>query len=185
VGIDVQSVGKMGGLNRSSIVYFAASLAVVAIAGCARAPARPPLPDAAGAVAAIRALGARYASNSSVQVHPLRDPSLDGLLASAHAQEGAGHFRAARAKVDAALRIAPRAPDLLQYAAELAIETGDWKAAGALAKQSYDSGPKVGDLCARSLETRARSLVVQGDAAAAAAARAKIPACGVPPVPRF
>lgn len=167
-------------MNRDCIVYIAAAL----LAGCAHAPAPPP-PDTVGAVAAIRALGARYASGSTVQVHPLRDPAIDGLLASARAQEAHGAAAAALADVRRALAIAPQAPELLQYAAELSIETGDWKQAGVMAQQSYEMSAKVGGLCARSLETVARALGVQGDIAGAAAARTKIPACGVPPVPRF
>ena len=155
------------------------------LAGCPRAPVKSsaPAPDNLGAVAAIRALGAHY--ESSVQVHGLRDPAVDGFLDAAHAREKQGHFRAARADADRALKIAPRAPDILQYAAELAIETGDWQRAGALAKRSYDLGPKVGGLCVRNLETLARALTVQGDATDAEQAHAKIAACGVPPVTRF
>jgi hypothetical protein len=155
-------------------------LAVVVLAGCAHAP---PPPDTAGAVAAIRALGAHY--ESSVQVNPVRDPAVDGFLATAHAREAQGDFGAARVAIDKALRIAPRAPDLLQYAAELAIENGDWESAGALARQSYDTGAKIGDLCARNLETIARALTVRNDVAGAAQVRQQIDACRVPPVPRF
>jgi tetratricopeptide (TPR) repeat protein len=155
----------------------------VALAACSPAPVKAPAPDTAGAVAAIRTLGAHY--ESSVQVHGVRDPAVDGFLDAAHAQEAKGQIAAAQADADKALKIAPRAPDILQYAAELAIEAGDWKRAGELAVQSYDLGPKVGDLCARNLETQARALTVQGDDAGAAQARAKIEACRVPPVTRF
>lgn len=155
----------------------------VALAACAPTPVKAPAPDTAGAVAAIRALGAHY--ESSVQVHGVRDPAVDGFIDAAHAQEAKGQFQAAQAEVDKALKIAPRAPDTLQYAAELAIETGDWKRAGELATRSYDLGSKVGGLCARNLETQARALTVQGDEAGAVQARAKIEACRVPPVTRF
>jgi hypothetical protein len=159
-----------------------AGLSVV-LAACSSSPVKAPPPDTAGAVAAIRALGAHY--ESSVQVHAVRDPAVDGFLEAAHAQEAKGQSHAAQADVDKALKIAPRAPDILQYAAELAVETGDWKRAGELAQQSYDLGPKVGGLCARNLETQARALTVQGDEPGAAQARAKIDACRVPPVTRF
>jgi hypothetical protein len=159
-----------------------AGLSVV-LAACSTPPVKAPAPDTAGAVAAIRALGAHY--ESSVQVHGVRDPAVDGFLDAAHAQEAKGQFHAAQADVDKALKIAPRAPDILQYAAELAVETGDWSRAGELARQSYDLGPKVGDLCARNLETQARALTVQGDEVAATQSRAKIEACRIPPVTRF
>jgi tetratricopeptide (TPR) repeat protein len=162
---------------------------LVAVAGCgmltacSQPPAKPPMPDTTGAVAAIRALGAHY--ESSVQVHGVRDPAVDGFLDAAHVQEARGQIAAAQAEVDKALKIAPRAPDILQYAAELAVESGDWKRAGESARQSYDLGPKVGGLCARNLETLARALTVQGDDAGAAQARVRIEACRVPPVTRF
>lgn len=156
----------------------------MALSACSQPPAKaPPPPDAVGAVAAIRALDAHY--ESSVQVHAVRDPAVDGFLHAAHAQESKGQIAAAQAGVGKALKIAPRAPDILQYAAELAIEAGDWKHAGELAAQSYDLGPKVGGLCARNLETLARALTVQSDAAGAEQARAKIQACRVPPVTRY
>lgn len=155
----------------------------MALAACSQPPPKAPLPDEAGAVAAIRALGAHY--QSSVQVHGLRDTAVDGFLDAAHAQEAQGQVRSARADVNKALKIAPRAPDILQYAAELSIESGDWNRAGELAKQSFDLGPKVGGLCARNLETLARALAVRGNAAGAAQTRAKIETCGVPPVKRF
>ncbi|HXD84169.1 MAG TPA: tetratricopeptide repeat protein [Rudaea sp.] len=168
-------------LGRWPILVAAAGCGM--LAACSHPPVKPPAPDNVGAVAAIRALGAHY--ESSVQVHGVRDPAVDGFLDAAHKQEAKGQIAAAQADVDKALKIAPRAPDILQYAAELAVETGDWKRAGELAKQSYDLGPKVGGLCARNLETQARALTVQGDEAAAAQARAKIEACRVPPVTRF
>lgn len=169
--------------RRRAIPIVGLVVGLAALAACSQPPPKPPSPDNAGAVAAIRALGAHY--QSSVQVHGLRDPAVDGFLDAAKAQEAQGRFPAAQADVDKALKIAPHAPDILQYAAELSIETGNWKQAGELARQSYDLGAKVGGLCARNLETLARSLIVQGDAAGAARTRAKIAACGVPPVTRF
>jgi hypothetical protein len=168
-------------LKRFSAYIVAGSFAGL-LAGCAHAPVSPP-PDTAGAVAAIRTLGMHY--ESSVQVNAVRDPAVDGFVAAAKSLEDKEQFHDALAQIDKALVIAPHAPDLLQYAAELAIETGDWKRAGELARQSYDTGPKIGDLCARNLETLARALTVQDDVAGAAQAREKIEACRVPPVPRF
>ncbi|MGH8041417.1 MAG: tetratricopeptide repeat protein [Rudaea sp.] len=158
-------------------------LSVVLLAGCSQPPAKAPSPGYVDAVAAIRALGAQF--QSTVHVHPLRDPAVDGLLDQAHKFEAQRQPAQALVEVGKALTIAPHAPDVLQYAAELNVETGDWKQAAALAQQSYDVGPKVGGLCARNLETLARSLTVDGDAVGAVAARAKIPACRVTAVPRF
>ncbi len=158
-------------------------LAVITLAGCSQPPAKAPLPDRADSVAAIRALGAQI--DSTVQVHPLRDPAVDGLLDQAHKLEAQRQPAQALVEVRKALKLTPRAPDILQYAAELNVETGDWKQAAVLAQQSYDLGPKVGGLCARNLETLARSFTVERNIVGAAAARAKIPACRVQAVPRF
>ena len=170
---------------RNPLLYFIAVLAAVTLAACRQPPLKPsaPPPDTTGAVAAIRALGAHF--QSTVHVSPLRNPAVDGLLAQAHKLEAQRQPALALAEVYKALKITPRAPDIRQYAAELNVETGDWRRAAELAQQSYDFGPKVGGLCARNLETIARSLTVEGDVAGADAARAKIGACGVPAVPRF
>ena len=172
-------------LQHNSRLYLAAVLAAIVLVACRQPPVKtpPPPPDTTGAVAAIRALGAHF--QSTVYVHPLRDPAVDGLLDKAHKLEAQRQPALALAEVYKALKIAPRAPDIRQYAAELNIETSDWRRAASLAQQSYDLGPKVGGLCARNLETLARSLTVEGDVAGADAARAKIGACGVPVLPRY
>ena len=54
------------------------------LAACSHPQVKAPAPDNAGAVAAIRALGAHY--ESSVQVHAVRDPAVNGFLDAAHAQ---------------------------------------------------------------------------------------------------
>lgn len=167
-------------------IFLSVALAcALQLAACSHVPSHPPVPppDTAGAVAAIRALGAHY--ETSVQINAVRDPAVDGFVAAAHAHEAQAHFREALAEVDKALTIAPRAPDILQFAAELSIEAGDWQQAGELAQRSYDAGAKVGGLCARNLETIARVRTVSGDALAADAARAKIPECRIPPVTRY
>jgi Tfp pilus assembly protein PilF len=168
------------------IVYFAASLATAMLGGCAQpsAPAKSGVrPDAVSAVAAIRAAGQQF--DSSVEVRPLRDPAVDGLLQQAHQQEAEQQPAQAMASVRKALTIAPDAPDLLQLQAELAIEAGDWKQATASAQKSYDLGPKVGGLCARNLETLARTRAAIGDEAGAATARQQLPSCKVPAPNRF
>ena len=171
-------------MNKISIVYFASALCV--LAGCAQpsAPAKSGVrPDAASAVAAIRAAGQQF--ESSVEVHPLRDPAVDGLLQEAHSQEAQQQPAQALTAVRKALAIAPNAPDLLQLQAELAIEAGDWKQATLSAQKSYDLGPKVGGLCARNLETLARTRAATGDDAGAATARQQLASCKVPAPNRF
>lgn len=170
-------------MQKNVILYRLTALLAVTLAGCAQPPPKQPPPDTTGAVAAIRALGAHF--QSTVYVNPLRDPAVDGLLEKAHKLEAQRQPTLALAEVYKALKIAPRAPDIRQYAAELNVEAGNWKYAAELAQQSYDLGAKVGGLCARNLETIARALTVEGDVTGADVARAKIAACGVQAVPRF
>jgi tetratricopeptide (TPR) repeat protein len=139
--------------------------------------------DAASVVAAIRAVGAQ--SDSSVEVHPLRDPALDGLLKQAHDLEAQQQIAQALDATAKALKIAPNSPDILQYEAELQIQAHDWQQAGNLAQKSWEVGPKVGGLCARNLETVARARTILGDAAGAIQARQQQAGCRVPPPARF
>ena len=139
--------------------------------------------DAAAIVARIRAAGAQF--DSSVEVKPLRDAAVEGLLKQAHdyeAQQQAGPALDAVAK---ALKIAPNAPDILQYQAELQVEAGEWKLAAASAQRSYDLGPKVGALCARNQQTLVHVRESQGDTAGAAQARQQVSGCRVPAPARF
>jgi len=134
--------------------------------------------DAAAIVARIRAAGAQF--DSSVEVKPLRDAAVEGLLKQAHdyeAQQQAGPALDAVAK---ALKIAPNAPDILQYQAELQVEAGEWKLAAASAQRSYDVGPKVGALCARNLQTLVETRNLLGDPADANLARQRLASCKVP-----
>lgn len=139
--------------------------------------------DAASVVAAIRAVGAQ--ADSSVEVHPLRDPALDGMLKQAHDFEAQQQITQALDAVGKALKIAPDSPDILQYEAELRIEARDWKQAAELAQKSWELGPKVGGLCARNLETVARARTTLGDTAGAAQARQQQTGCRVPPPVRL
>src|SRR6185503_18133407 len=119
--------GLVAIMKQGNFVYFVPSLILSMLAGCTQpgAPAKSSVrPDAASTVAAIRSAGSQF--DSSVEVHALRDPAIDGLLQQAHQQEAQQQPDQALASVRKALTIAPNAPDLLQLQAELAIETGDW-----------------------------------------------------------
>lgn len=173
-------------MKHSIFVYIFFSVTTALLGGCfhpdppakaAPAASRPDR-DPQAAVAGIRAAGAQF--ESSVEVHPLRDPALEGLLKQAHDLEAQGHPDQALANVRKALTIAPNSPDILQYQAELLIETGDWKQAAVVAQKSYDLGPKVGSLCARNNETLAQARASLGDAAGAVQARQQLTSCRVP-----
>jgi len=170
-------------MKTSILVYFAASGAAALLAACSQPspPARSaqrPDRDPQAAVAGIRAAGAKF--DSSVEVHPLRDAAVEGLLKQAHDAEAQLQPAQALGSVRKALTIAPQSPDILQYEAELLIETGDWKQAAASAQKSWELGPKIGSLCARNVETLVVARSQLGDSAGAAAARQQASGCRVP-----
>ena len=155
-------------------------VAAAAIAACSQPPGpgsqtmRAPDHDI---VAAIRAAGS--SDSSVVQIAPLRDPAIDGFLDAAHAAERAGDIPQAISKADAALNLAPAAPDILQYRAELAVRAKDYVTAENDARRSYSLGPKVGGLCARNWQTVLEIEQLKGDAQAVQNARAERDKCHV------
>jgi Tfp pilus assembly protein PilF len=178
-------------LISSTAIGIAAALALGACsqpAPPAKGAAKPDTPaqvDAAAlaTVANIRAAGAQF--ESSVEVAPLRDPAVEGLLKQAHEFEAQHQVDAALAAVAKALTIAPNAPDILQYEAELRIEAHDLQQAGALAQKSWELGPKVGALCARNMQTVVHVRESLGDTAGVAQARQNLSGCKVPAPARY
>lgn len=135
--------------------------------------------DPATAVHVIRAAGDGI--DSAVQVQPLRDPAIEGFLAKAHAAEAAHDLAAATEEARSALKLAPDAPDILQYLAELAIARADWLQADALATRSFALGPKIGSLCARNWQTVAEARRALDDDGTAAQAQQRLMECRVAP----
>ncbi|MGH8191545.1 MAG: tetratricopeptide repeat protein [Rhodanobacteraceae bacterium] len=126
------------------------------LAACSNPPPPRPTPERTSPtptamVEAIRAAGVD--DKSVVQIAPLRDPAVDGYLDRAHADENAGNYPAALSKIDAALKLSPDAPDILQFRAEVEILLRNDPAAEADARRSFLLGPKVGALCARNWQT--------------------------------
>lgn len=161
------------------------ALAMLALAGCTQ-PSAPPTTvkptathDPAAAVRAIRAAGEGL--DSAVQVQPLRDPAIDGFLKQAHDAEAAKDYAKAIAAGNSALKLAPDAPDILQYLAELEIARGNWLPAEQLAVKSFTLGPKVGSLCARNWQTVAEARTAMNDAATVTQAKQRLKECRVAP----
>lgn len=157
---------------------FAAGLGALLVVACSQ----PPLPGPTSGrhsptamVVAIRAAGAN--EKSVVQVAPLRDPAVDGFLDQAHADENAGRYREALNRIDAALKLSPGAPDVLQFRAEVEILLRDYSAADADARHSFALGPKIGGLCASNWQTVLEIAESANDQAGVAAARIKRDAC--------
>ena len=173
-------------MKSSKCVYFVAIAASVILAACSQPPAPPKAvvkPDTSNAITNIRAAGNQF--DSSVEVHPLRDPAVDGLLDQSRKLEAQQQAAQALDPIARALKIAPNSPDILQYQAELFVETGDWKHAVDSAQKSYDLGPKVGALCARNLQTLIEAANVLNDPNGATAAKQKLSSCRVPAPNRF
>lgn len=159
------------------------SIAVV-LCGCTQPPPAPEVKptvtvDPAAAVKAIRAAGEGL--DSAVQVQPLRDPAIDGFLAKAHAAEATRDYAGAITAANSALKLAPDAPDILQYVAELEIARGSWLPAEQTAIKSFTLGPKVGSLCARNWQTVVEARTALNDAATVAQARQRLKECRVAP----
>jgi len=188
---------------RNPIVYSVAALLIATLAGCTQpappakgaaktdqqvqpqAPGTPVDANTAAVIASIRAAGTQADSSSSVEVKPLRDPAVEGLLKQARDFEAQQQIPSALDAVGKALKIAPNAPDILQYEAELQVLAHDWNQAGALAQKSWELGPKVGALCARNMQTLVHVREAQGDAAGAAKAKQQLSGCKVPAPARF
>lgn len=161
-------------------------LAATTLFGCTQpgppTPAVKPAGPAANAVASLHAIrAAGEGVDSAVTVQPLRDAAIDGFLKKAHDAEAHGDFPAAIAATDSALKLAPEAPDILQYRAELDIGTGEWAKADALAIKSFGLGPKVGALCARNWQTVIEARTAMNDAPTVTAARQRLKECRVAP----
>jgi hypothetical protein len=155
----------------------AAGLAVV-LAGCSHPPQPAPVSNRLSPTTMVEAIrAARAADKSVVQVTPLRDPSVDGYLDGARADEGAGKYKDALDKLNAALKLSPDAPDLLQARAEIEILLEDDVAANADARKSFALGAKVGGLCASNWQTVLEIAEAKNDAAGVAAARKSRDAC--------
>ena len=137
------------------------------------------------AVGAIRAAGMSMGKDSSVQVQPLRDPAIEGYLNQAHAAETAKNFDAAAAATASALKLAPDAPDILQYQAEVEVLRGNYKEAEAIAIRSFTLGPKVGSLCARNWQTVVEARLAMNDAPTVAQAKQRLKECRVAPPVRM
>lgn len=149
------------------------------LAGCSHPPL-PPAPRAlrispAAMVEAIRA--ARADDKSVVEVTPLRNPGVDGLLDGAHADENVGKYQEALNKVDEALKLSPDAPDILQFRAEIEILLENYAAADADARRSYALGSKLGGLCASNWQTVLEIAQSKNDQAVVQSARAARDAC--------
>ncbi len=88
-----------------------------------------------------------------MQVFPLQNPAVKELLAQSSASESAGDYDQAAILLERALRIHPRDPQILQQMAEVQLRKKDYEQALTFAVRSYDTGPRVGEICSRNWRT--------------------------------
>ncbi len=88
-----------------------------------------------------------------MQVYSLQNPAVKQLTAQADNAERAGDLDLATGYLERALRIQPQDPQLLQHMAELKLQKEDYQQALNFAVRSYDSGPRVGEICSRNWRT--------------------------------
>ena len=166
----------------------APAVLLLGLAACATAPELPATQSLTTAtpaemVATIRA--AAGDGEGELDVQPLRDSQVEDLRQRAERLQQQGHHRDAAEALDQAIALVADDPALLQERAEAAILLGDHALAGELAARAQSLGSGVGPLCRRHQATLEQVALVQGDAAAAATAKAAIEACRVAPPPRW
>lgn len=138
--------GGSGLVRRISLVVVIALL----VASCASSvPA--PVEDRSEVQEQVRQPA--QAESKGVQVFPLQNPAVKTLLADASEAENRGQYDEAAVLLERALRIQPRDPELLQQMAEVQVHKKDYEQALSFAVRSYDSGPRVGEICARNWRT--------------------------------
>jgi len=153
------------------MIRSASILMLLFLAGCAtQAPAPVERPD-------VDAVVREPASEDSegVQVYSLQNPAVKQLVAQAKTAEGAGNLDQASGLIERALRIEPQDPQLLQQMAEIKLQESDFQQALNFAVRSYESGPRVGEICSRNWRTIsvARESLQNTSGAADAQERAK------------
>jgi tetratricopeptide (TPR) repeat protein len=91
--------------------------------------------------------------SAGVQVYSLQNPAVKKLTAQAEGAEKSGDLDQASGYLERALRIDPRDPQLLQHMAEIKLQKEDYQQALNFAVRSYDTGPRVGEICSRNWRT--------------------------------
>lgn len=125
-------------------------IAALLLAACASSPPAPVV-DRTDVERDVRQPAKE--DSEGAQVFPLQNPAVKNLLAEAGEAETQGRYDEASLLLERALRIQPRDPELLQQMAEVQLHKGDYEQALNFAVRSYDSGPRVGEICARNWRT--------------------------------
>ena len=121
---------------------------MITLAGCA---SRLPPPEEREVESRVRAPASE--DSEGVQVYSLQNPAVKQLTEQASAAERAGNLDQAGAYIERALRIDPKDPQLLQHMAEIHLQKENYQQALNFAERSYDTGPRVGEICSRNWRT--------------------------------
>ncbi len=158
-------------------------LATAMLSGCAGwAPSDP---DAGADLVETDVRTPARQDSAGVQVFPLQNPAVQELLADAGTAESTGDYDRAAVLLERALRIQPRDPEILQNMAEVQLQSGDYQQALNFAVRSYDSGPRVGEICNRNWRTIGVARRELGDEAGSAEAIRRAASCMSTPPERF
>ena len=115
--------------------------------------------------------------SAGVQVYSLQNPAVKQLIAQAEGAARAGDLERAGGYLERALRIQPRDPQLLQHMAEIKLQKEDYQQALNFAVRSFDTGPRVGEICSRNWRTISVAREHLNDANGASDAEARASQC--------
>ena len=164
------------------LVITAALILLAACAGPAPVPAAkpqtplPPEPEPRQEVQQRVREPARQQS-AGVQVYPLQNTAVKSLLQDASQAEAKGNYDSAVVALERAMRIQPSDPEVLQAMAEIQLQKKDYEQALNFAIRSYDSGSRVGEICARNWNTISVARERLGDAMGSAQATQRSSQC--------
>jgi tetratricopeptide (TPR) repeat protein len=156
-------------------ISLAAAAAVSMLSACAGWSPSDPAAGADVVETDVRTPASQ--DSAGVQVFPLQNPAVKELLADASSAESVGDYGKAAVLLERALRIEPRDPEILQSMAEVQLQNGDYEQALNFAVRSYDSGPRVGEICSRNWRTIGVAREQLGDSAGAADAVQRASSC--------
>lgn len=168
--------------NRHGLRCLALLCMIALISACA-APA--PIPESGQQTVEERVRAPSQGDRESLQVFTIRNPAVVALGDQALAAERAGNLQQAEQLLERALRIESRDPAILQHMAEIQLSQNRLEQTIGFATRAYEQGPRVGELCERSLRTLALAHERSNEWTEAQAARDQLPACRVAPPERF
>ena len=168
---------------RRLLTPLVALLALGLLAGCATTSLSPAPVEQRTVEEQVRAPAAE--ETRGLQVYVLRNPAVVELRDSAAEAEARGDLDRAALLLERALRIESRDPELLQDMAEIRLAQGNWSQAESYARRSFDTGPRVGEICQRNWRTIALAMEREARFDEASNARQRLSNCQVEPPPRF